>query len=93
MPDAESPPASPRTVLNNPIKQLTNRVLSMAFEELRREETQRKVREHLVHPLIKMIHSHLMPYLMMFVMVIAVLLLMSMLTLILSILFYFRRGG
>ena len=79
------------TAARNAVKALTNRVLSMAIEELQQEATRKMVREHVVEPLIKMLHSHLLPYLTLLVAVIAAILLMSMMTLTLSALFYFRR--
>lgn len=72
---------------------LTTRVLSMVIDELKREGAQQQVRKHLVDPLIKMLHAHLMPYLLVLVVVVVAILLMSMMTLTLSALFYFKRAA
>ena len=63
----------------------------MAVEELRKDETRQHVRQHVVDPLIKMLHTQLMPYVLLAAVVIIAILLMSIMTLILSALFYFRR--
>lgn len=70
---------------------LTNRVLSMVVDEMKRDDTQKSIRDHVVDPLVKMLFTQLMPYLMLLVVVIAAILLMSMMTLTLSALFYFKR--
>ncbi len=72
---------------------LTHRVLTMALEELRSEDTRRYVSEHLVVPLLKAVMVELMPYAIVFTAVIAAILLMSALTLMLLAVFYFRPGG
>lgn len=60
---------------------LTHRVLAMALEELRSEETRRYVSENLVVPLLKAVLVELMPYAIAFTAVIAAILLMSAITL------------
>lgn len=69
---------------------MTQRVLSMALEELRSEETRKYVNDNLVLPLLRAVFTELMPYAIVFVTVIAAILLMSALTLTLSTMFYFR---
>ena len=86
-----TPTSVPASGARSAVKLLTNRVLSMAIEELQQDATRKLVREQVVDPLIKMLHTQLMPYLMLLVAVIAAILLMSMMTLTLSALFYFRR--
>ena len=60
---------------------LTHRVLALALEELRSEETRRYVSEHLVVPLLKAVLVEVMPYAIVFTAVIAAILLMSALSL------------
>jgi hypothetical protein len=69
---------------------LTHRVLAMALEELRSEDTRRYVSEHLVVPLLKAVLVEFMPYAIVFTTVISAILLMSALTLTLLAMFYFR---
>ena len=61
---------------------LTHRVLAMALEELRSEETRKYVAEHLVRPLLRVVVEESMPYAIALTTVIAAILLMSALTLI-----------
>jgi hypothetical protein len=74
------------------VRSITHKVLAMAVEELRKDETQQHVRQHVVDPLIKMLHTQLMPYVLLAAIVVIAILLMSMMTLTLSALFYFRRA-
>jgi hypothetical protein len=60
---------------------LTHRVLAMALDELRSEETRAYVSEHLVRPLIRAVVAESMPYAIAFTTVIIAILLMSALTL------------
>jgi hypothetical protein len=60
---------------------LTHRVLAMALEEMRSEDTRRYVSENLVVPLLKAVLVELMPYAIAFTAVIAAILLMSAITL------------
>ena len=60
---------------------MTHRVLAMALEELRSEDTRRYVSENLVMPLLKAVFVELMPYAITFTAVIAAILLMSAITL------------
>lgn len=77
-----SPPSSPPTSpTRDVVAILTHRVLTMALEELRSEDTRRYVSEHLVVPLLKAVLVELMPYAIVFSAVIAAILLMSALTL------------
>jgi hypothetical protein len=73
------------------VRSITHKVLSLAMDELRKDDTQRTVRQHIVDPLIKMLHTQLMPYLLLAAVVVIAILLMSMMTLTLSALFYFRH--
>lgn len=74
-------PSSPKSPTRDVIAVLTHRVLAMALEELRSEETRRYVSENLVVPLLKAVLVELMPYAIVFTAVIAAILLMSALTL------------
>jgi uncharacterized protein YggT (Ycf19 family) len=69
---------------------LTHRVLAIAVQELRSEETRRYVIDQLVTPLLRAFLAECMPYAILVVSVVAALLLMSALSLTLSALFYFR---
>lgn len=60
---------------------LTHRVLAMALEELRSEDTRAYVSEHLVRPLLRAVVAESMPYAIAFTTVIIAILLMSALTL------------
>ncbi len=70
---------------------MTQRVLAMALDEMRTDETRKYVNDNLVLPLLRAVFAELMPYAIVFVTVIAAILLMSALTLILSTMFYFKR--
>ena len=89
-PDAPVPPPPAAKPQRDVVAALTHRVLTMALEELRSEETRRYVSEHLVVPLLKAVMVELMPYAIVFTAVIAAILLMSALTLTLLAVFYFK---
>ena len=75
------------------IRRVTYRVLAMAADELGKDDTQRHIRTHVVDPLIKMLHAHLVPYLVIAMVLIISILLISMMTLVLSAMFYFKRSN
>jgi hypothetical protein len=75
------------------IRGITHKLLAMAIEECRKEETKKHIRDGLVDPLIKTLHTQLMPYFLMTMVIVVALLLMSMMTLVLSAMFYFRRAN
>jgi hypothetical protein len=94
--DAPPPPSTNSQTHKPPrdvVAALTHRVLAMALEELRSEDTRRYVSENLVVPLLKAVMVELMPYAIVFTAVIAAILLMSALTLMLLAVFYFRPSG
>ena len=66
---------------------MTHRVLAMALEELRTEETRRCVSENLVIPLVKAVLVEFMPYAIAMTAVMAAILLMSAGTLVM---FYYK---
>jgi hypothetical protein len=70
---------------------MANRVMAMALEELGKDDTQKRIRDRIVDPLVKMMHAQLWPYLMMLMAIVMAILLMTMTTLALSAMFYFRR--
>ena len=70
---------------------MMHKVLSMAMEELGKDDTKRHIREHLVHPMIKLAYEQALPYLLAIMTVIIAILLVSLLSLALSSMFYFRR--
>jgi hypothetical protein len=78
-------------VTQDVIRNMTQKVLALAVEELKKEESKKHIKDGIVDPLVKMLHGHLMPYLLALVVVIIAILLMSMMTLTLSALFYFKR--
>lgn len=80
-------PAPPRDA----IKQLTNRFLTLAMEELRREETQERVREQLVTPLVKIMSTQMMPYVMALFALVVVILITCIMTFTLFAMSYFGR--
>jgi uncharacterized membrane protein len=79
-----------KTTQRDVVAVLTHRVLTMALEELRSEETRRYVSENLVVPLLKAVMVELMPYFIVFATIIAAILLMSALSLTLLAIFCFR---
>lgn len=89
--DASCNALPPRSTRDYFVRSVTQKVLGLAMDELRKDETQQTVRQHVVDPLIKMLHTQLMPYLLLAAVVVIAILLMSMMTLTLSALFYFRH--
>jgi hypothetical protein len=87
---AGSPPSPPPRQQRDVVAVMTQKVLSMALEELRTEETRKYVNENLVLPLLRAVFAELMPYAIVFTTVIAAILLMSALTLTLSTMFYLK---
>ena len=75
--DPKASPAASRDV----VAVLTHRVLAMALEELRSEETRTYVNEHLVRPLLRAVLAETAPYAIALTAVIAAMLLMTALTL------------
>ena len=86
----EAPPRAASAASRDMVAILTHRVLAMALEELRSEDTRRCVSENLVMPLVKAVLVEFMPYAIAFTSVIVAILLMSALTLTLSAMFYFK---
>lgn len=68
---------------------IANRILAMAMDELGRDETQKRIRDRIVDPLVKMMHAQLWPYLLMLMAIVTAILIMTMTTLALSAMFYF----
>jgi len=46
----------------NVVRQITQRMVGMAIEELRRDEMRTKIRDHIISPLIKLIYCQMFPY-------------------------------
>jgi hypothetical protein len=74
------------------IRSIVHRVLALAVEELRRDDTKLHIREHLVHPMIKLAYEQAFPYIMAIVTVVIAILLISLFSLALSVMFYLRRA-
>lgn len=70
---------------------MMHKVLSMAMEELGKDDTKRHIREHLVHPMIKLAYEQALPYILAIMTVIIAILLVSLLSLALSGMLYFKR--
>ena len=85
------PPKTSTSASRDMVAILTHRVLAMAIEELRSEETRRSVNNNLVMPLVKAVIVEIMPYAIALMSVVVAILLMSGLTLALSVLFYLRN--
>lgn len=79
-------------VARDAIRSIIHRVLALAVEELKREGTKHHIREHLVHPMIKLAYEQAFPYIMAIVTVVVAILLISLFSLGLSAMFYFRRS-
>ena len=77
----QPPPIGTKSNTRDVAAVLTHRVLAMALEELRSEETRAYVSEHLVRPLLRTVVAESMPYAIAFTTVIIAILLMSALTL------------
>lgn len=71
---------------------ITTKLIAIAMDELGKSETQKRINDQVVAPLMKMLHAQLLPYLLFAIGIVIAILLMSMMTLTLSALFYFRRG-
>jgi len=46
----------------NVVRQITQRMVGMAIDELRRDEMRMKIRDHIIAPLIKLIYCQMFPY-------------------------------
>lgn len=85
---AEPPPTTPP---RDAIKQLTNRFLTIAMEELKREETRDRIRDQLVTPLVKIMSAQMMPYVMALFALIVFILITCIMTFALFAMSYFGR--
>lgn len=90
-------PASAPTVTPTPARDaiglMTNRMLTMAMDELRREETQLRVRLHFVDPLVKMMSQQMMPYVLVLFALVTAILLTTLLTFTMFAMTLFGRLG
>lgn len=68
------------TPVRNAIGMMTNRMITMAIDELRRDETQHRIRSHLVDPLVKMMSQQMMPYVLVLFSLITAILLTTLMT-------------
>lgn len=84
------PPSSPA---RDAIGAMTNRMLTMAVDELRKEETQQRVRLHLVDPLVKMMSQQMMPYVLVLFALVSAILLTTLLTFTMFAMSLFGRLG
>lgn len=85
------PPTTSSLFSRDVVRSLMNRVLALAVEELSKEDTRRHIRDHLVHPVVRLAYEQVMPYLLVATTIIIAILLMSMLSLALSSMFYFKK--
>lgn len=69
-----------KTPARDAIGIMTNRMITMAIDELRREETQLRIRSHLVDPLIKIMSRQMMPYVLVLFGLVSVILLTTLMT-------------
>ena len=72
------------------VRAVAHKVLSAVIEELSEGDSRRMIQDRIVDPLVSMMCSQMMPYLLAAVAVVVVMLLMTAMTLALSALFYFK---
>lgn len=82
--------AAQKTPLRNVIGVVTNRMIEMAIDEMRRDETQLKIRSHLVEPLVKMMSAQMMPYVLVLFALITVIMLTTLMTFVMFVMSSFR---
>ena len=74
------------------VRQLTHKLLGLAWEELGREDTRRHVREQLVHPMVRLAYEQAAPYLLAGVTVVVAILLVSLASLGLSLVLFLKQS-
>ena len=72
------------------VRALTGRVLDLIITELHSVENQKRLKEHIIHPLIKMLYTQMFPYVLVMCSVILIILLTSLCTCTMFALFFFR---
>lgn len=83
---------SKATPARDAIGMMTNRMIAMAIEELRREETQLRIRSHLVDPLIKIMSQQMMPYVLVLFALVSAILLTTLMTFAMFAMSFFGSG-
>ena len=73
------------------VKFLTGKIVKMVGEEIKKEETQKLVRENVILPIIHVIYKELYPYIYGFITVISFILLITLSTFLFFIFFYFKK--
>lgn len=81
-----------KTPARDAIGMMTNRMIAMAVEELRREETQLRIRSHLVDPLIKIMSQQMMPYVLVLFALVSAILLTTLMTFAMFAMSFFGSG-
>lgn len=81
------------TPARDAIGMMTNRMITMAIDEMRRDETQQRMRTHLVDPLIKMMSQQMMPYVLVLFSLITAILLTTLMTFAMFAMSIFGRQG
>jgi hypothetical protein len=82
---------TPPTVARDVLRSLTNKTIAIVIDELKREETQRRIKEHIAEPVMKAMFAQLTPYILLVMVAFVAILASTMSTLVLSALFYFNR--
>lgn len=80
-----------RAPLRDAIGTMTNRMITMAIDEMRRDETQQRIRSHLVDPLVKMMSQQMMPYVQVLFSLITAILLTTLMTFAMFAMSFFGR--
>lgn len=76
---------------NNIAIQLSKRIISMLMDDANNEEMRSMVKEKFIKPLLHALYTQLHPYILMVVCILIVNISLSMLSCLLSVLFYLRR--
>lgn len=79
------------TVTRDAVRTIIMKMLAMTVDELKRDDTKKHIREQLVHPMIRLAYDEAFPYILATGTVVVVILLASLFSLVLSILFFFKR--
>jgi hypothetical protein len=75
------------------VSALTSRVLDLVITEMHTQETQQRVKEHIVDPLIKMLYTQIFPYVLVISFVILIILFTSICTCAMFALLFFRPSA
>jgi len=84
--DEDAPP--PNTKQSKQFNKILNSIVELIITELDKEENRVLIRQHVIHPILRLIYDEVYPYIMFVLTAVIIILLISVVILALLILFY-----